>query len=99
MVGRGGGPGLDRVHDVDGVTYNPRVARRGLAYVRPYRRQVALAAGLTVVSAAATLATPYLVKVAIDAHIAVGDLAGLSVVILVALVVQVVNYVAAARQV
>ncbi|HYY89137.1 MAG TPA: ABC transporter ATP-binding protein, partial [Chloroflexota bacterium] len=98
-VGRGGGPGLDRVHDVEGIAYNPRIARRALAYVRPYRRQVALAAGLTLVSAAANLVTPYLVKIAIDAHIAIGDFAGLSLVMLAALAVQGVNYLASARQV
>jgi ABC-type multidrug transport system fused ATPase/permease subunit len=99
IIGRGGGPGLDHVHDVEGVAYNPRIARRALAYVGPYRAQIAVAVVLTLISAAANLLTPYLVKVAIDSHIAVGDLPGLSIVILIAVGVQVVNYVAQARQV
>ena len=67
MVGRGGGPGLDRVHDVEDVAYNPQVARRALAYVAPHKRPVLIALVLTLISAAGNLATPYLVKVAIDA--------------------------------
>ena len=42
---------------------------------------------------------PYLVKVAIDEHIAVGDITGLTVITAVTLVVYLINYVASARQI
>jgi ATP-binding cassette subfamily B protein len=51
--------------------------RRLLAYLRPYRRQVAIAFGAIVVGTGAALAQPYLIKVAIDDHIAVGRTEGL----------------------
>src|SRR5256712_3246195 len=51
--------------------------RRLLAYLRPYWRQVALALVAIIAGAAAALAQPYLIKVAIDRHIATGRLAGL----------------------
>ena len=51
--------------------------RRLLAYLRPYWRQVAVAFGAIVVGTGAALAQPYLIKVAIDDHIAVGRTEGL----------------------
>lgn len=57
--------------------YDPHVARRLLEFVRPYRRLVALAVGLLLLLGAAEAARPWLIKLAIDDHIAVGDVAGL----------------------
>ena len=51
--------------------------RRLLAYLGPYWRQVAVAFGAIVVGTGAALAQPYLIKVAIDDHIAVGRTEGL----------------------
>src|SRR6059036_1509418 len=51
--------------------------RRLLAYLRPYWRQVAIALVAIVAGAAAQLAQPYLIKLAIDRHIATGRLDGL----------------------
>src|SRR5436190_15660548 len=51
--------------------------RRLLAYLWPYWRQVAVAFVAIVAGAAAQLAQPYLIKTAIDRHIATGQLAGL----------------------
>jgi ATP-binding cassette subfamily B multidrug efflux pump len=60
-----------------GKAYDARLMRRLMRYVWPQRRS-ALAA-LVAISAAAVLqlALPYLTKVAIDQHIATGNLAGL----------------------
>jgi ABC-type multidrug transport system fused ATPase/permease subunit len=58
--------------------FDPRLLLRLLVYVRPYWRRMVLALFFTLAGAALTLATPYLVKVAIDQNIAAGDTAGLS---------------------
>jgi len=52
---RGGGPGgmgLNNLADEDGVVYNPRVARRALAYLAPFRIDVLFVVLMTFVSAA-----------------------------------------------
>jgi ATP-binding cassette subfamily B protein len=63
--------------EVLGKAYDGRLMRRLIGYLRPYRRQVAVALIAIIVGAAAQLAQPYLIKVAIDRHIASGQLAGL----------------------
>ncbi|MEJ5198404.1 MAG: ABC transporter ATP-binding protein, partial [Anaerolineae bacterium] len=82
-IGAGGmrmGPGgaLERFGGRDEThPFDPQVALRLLAFVRPYWRQMAAALLLMFVASLLTLATPYLIKVAIDQNIAQGDLAGL----------------------
>jgi len=51
--------------------------RRLLTYLQPYWRQVALAAVAITIGAIVSLAQPYLMKVAIDRHVATGQLEGL----------------------
>ena len=51
--------------------------RRLLVYLRPYWRQVAVAFVAIIVGSAASLAQPYLIKIAIDRYIAQRQLAGL----------------------
>ena len=67
------------IHDDDvlGKAYDAVLMRRLLAYLRPYWRQVAIAFGGIVVGTGAALAQPYLIKIAIDDHIATGRTAGL----------------------
>lgn len=67
------------VHDDDilGKTYDARLMRRLLGYVRPYRTLMAVAFVAIVAQSALQLVQPYLVKIAIDDHIATGELAGL----------------------
>jgi ATP-binding cassette subfamily B protein len=64
--------------EILGKAYDARLMRRLLHYLRPYWRQVALALIAIVVGSAASLVQPYLIKVAIDRHIATGQLAGLN---------------------
>ena len=64
--------------DTAGRVYDARLAGRVWAYTRPYRGAVALSAALFPLLAAVDLIQPYLVKVAIDAHILQGDWPGLS---------------------
>ncbi len=53
------------------------LVQRLLAYLRPYRRWVALAVLLLLLGSLLQLVGPYLTKIAIDDHIRVGDLGGL----------------------
>lgn len=62
--------------------YDARLLRRLLGYLRPYRSAVALAVVLLMLASAASLVGPYIVRVAIDEHIAPGRPAGLGLVIL-----------------
>jgi ABC-type multidrug transport system fused ATPase/permease subunit len=76
-LNRGAGPGmLANVADVDGAVYNPRVTRRALAYVLPHRWGVAVALAMTVAQAALMTIGPVWTKVAIDDHVATGDIVG-----------------------
>jgi ATP-binding cassette subfamily B protein len=63
--------------EVLGKAYDARLMRRLLMYLRPYWRQVLLALLAILAGAAGQLAQPYLIKTAIDQHIATGRLEGL----------------------
>jgi len=63
--------------EVLGKAYDARLMRRLLQYLRPYRRQVAVAFAAIIVGSTASLAQPYLIKTAIDRYIAVGRTEGL----------------------
>jgi ABC-type multidrug transport system fused ATPase/permease subunit len=78
-----GGGGMNRgmlgsVADEDGVAYDPRITRRALAYLNPYRWSVAFALLMTVAQATLLTIGPVLIKVAIDDHVPNGDIAGMS---------------------
>ncbi len=70
------------IHDEDvlGKAYDARLMRRLLTYLRPYRRQVALATAAIVGHSALELAPPYLVKLVIDRYIPARDVEGLTLV-------------------
>lgn len=73
------GPGmLNNVADVDGAAYDPRIARRALAYLAPHKGGVAVALLMTLAQAVLTTLGPVLTKIAIDNHVATGDVAGMS---------------------
>jgi ATP-binding cassette subfamily B multidrug efflux pump len=63
--------------DILGKAYDARLMRRLLVYLLPYWRQVAIALVTIVVGGIASLAQPYLLKVAIDRYIAARQLTGL----------------------
>ena len=67
------------LHDEEvlGKAYDSVLMRRLLQYLRPYGRYVALALTAIIGNAGLQLAQPYLMKVAIDQHIATGALEGL----------------------
>jgi ATP-binding cassette, subfamily B, multidrug efflux pump len=63
--------------EVLGKAYDSVLMRRLLQYLRPYQRLVVFALAAIISNAGLQLAQPYLMKVAIDQHIATGSLAGL----------------------
>src|SRR5215831_6381320 len=76
---RGGGPGgmgLQNVADEDGAVYDPRIARRALAYLGPYKLDALLVVLMTFTSAGLLTVGPVLTKIAIDDHVARDDILG-----------------------
>src|SRR3954468_13955295 len=80
--------------DILGKAYDARLMRRLLAYLRPYWRAVAFAFVAILVGAAAALAQPYLMKVAIDRYIAARQLEGLDQLAVVYVVILLVAFAA-----
>ncbi len=75
--------------EVLGKAYDSRLMKRLLTYLWPYKHYAALALVAMVANAAFQLAQPWLMKVAIDRYIKVGDLHGVGVIALLFLVVLV----------
>jgi ATP-binding cassette subfamily B multidrug efflux pump len=67
------------IHDEEilGKAYDARLMRRLLGYLWPYRLHVAVALASIICASVLQLAQPYLMKLAIDRHIATGNLDGL----------------------
>jgi ATP-binding cassette subfamily B multidrug efflux pump len=60
-----------------GKAYDPQITRRLLTYLRPYRRQLLIALVFMIISTLANISGPYLIKVALDNGMAMGDLGAL----------------------
>jgi len=73
-----GGPLELHQEDALGKAYDARLVRRLWRFIRPYRGLFWLSVLCLPVSSAFMLAQPYLLKIAIDRHVAVGDAKGLS---------------------
>ena len=73
--------------EVLGQAYDARLMRRLLGYLRPHRRSVGIALAAISAGSVLQLAQPWLTKVAIDDHIAVGVTEGLDRVALAFLLV------------
>ena len=78
--------------EILGKAYDARLMRRLLSYLRPYWRSVLVALVAIVSASTLQLAQPYLIKVAIDEHIAVGDVSGLGFLAAVYVAVLVVSF-------
>jgi ATP-binding cassette subfamily B multidrug efflux pump len=78
--------------EVLGKAYDSRLMRRLLQYLRPYWRQVLVALAAIVVGGAASLAQPYLIKVAIDRFVATRQADGLNGLAALFLLVLVVAF-------
>ncbi|HLY66324.1 MAG TPA: ABC transporter ATP-binding protein [Chloroflexota bacterium] len=93
------GPGLHDIPDEVGAAYNPRVTRRAMTYIKPYRKQVILAVIVTIAAGLMNMIGPYLVKIAIDSDIvAQRNLPGLTVVIALTLGVYRAYFLFTAKQ-
>ncbi len=73
------GPGgvLESLGSKEESQIRGQVLLRLVGFLAPYKRQMAVAALLMLISTAASLLAPYLTKIAIDENIASGDVAGL----------------------
>ncbi len=80
--------------EILGKAYDARLMRRLMQYLRPYSRQVGVALAAIGFGSAASLAQPYLIKVAIDRYIATGRLEGLDRVALLYLAILVTAFAA-----
>jgi ATP-binding cassette subfamily B multidrug efflux pump len=78
--------------EILGKAYDGRLMRRLLTYLRPYWRQVGVALVAIIAGAAAQLAQPYLIKLAIDRFIAVRRLDGLERLALAYLAILVAGF-------
>ncbi|TFH65829.1 MAG: ABC transporter ATP-binding protein [Candidatus Zixiibacteriota bacterium] len=81
-----------REEDKLGKGYDSKLMSRLLQYLKPYRRYVALAITLLVISSAFGLAGPYLVKIAIDNYITASDFGGLQQIALIYLLFLFVQF-------
>ena len=80
--------------EVLGKAYDSRLMRRLLQYLRPYSRQVLLALAAIVVGGVASLAQPYLIKIAIDRFVATRQVEGLNGLAALFLLVLIVAFAA-----
>jgi ATP-binding cassette subfamily B multidrug efflux pump len=80
--------------EILGKAYDARLMRRLLQYLRPYWRSVLVALAAIVVGGLASLAQPYLIKVAIDRYISERQLAGLDGLAAIYFIVLVVAFAA-----
>lgn len=75
-------------------SYDARIARRLLGFMAPYRWKFALALILMLVSSAAAVSGPYLVKIAIDSGLRSGSVTVLRRTVLIYLIVALVQWAA-----
>ncbi|MBI4789732.1 MAG: ABC transporter ATP-binding protein, partial [Chloroflexi bacterium] len=68
--------------DAETHALDRRIIARLLGYLRPHWQRMVAAILLMLISSALTLAAPYIIKIAIDQHIAQGDVTGLTSVAL-----------------
>jgi ATP-binding cassette, subfamily B, multidrug efflux pump len=71
------------ITEVEGQYFNRRVVLRMVGYFLPYWRSITLAFIAMLVITGLTLLAPYLLKLAIDQYIAVGDMDGLTRIALI----------------
>lgn len=86
-------PPVSTDDDVLGKAYDARLMRRLLQFMTPHRASIARAFAAIVGLSVLQLAPPYLTKIAIDTHIATGELDGLDTLAILFAVVLVVSYV------
>jgi ATP-binding cassette subfamily B multidrug efflux pump len=73
--------------------YDPQISRRLFGFLRPYRWRFSLAMVLMLISSAAAVAGPYLVKIAIDEGLGTGSIPVLRQTVLLYLVIAVLQWI------
>jgi len=68
---------LEKEKESAGEILDMKVLRQLYTYVKPYQKQFYFLVGLTIALAILAPTRPYLIQIAIDEHVAVGDAAGL----------------------
>ena len=76
-----------------GNAYDARLMRRILKYARPYKKLMFGGVLLTLLASFLQLVGPYLTKIAIDDYIAVKDLSGLYLILIIYLVVLILVFI------
>jgi len=77
---------------VTGKVFDWKITQQLLAYLKPYKRHMVEGVLLMLAGAGIALVVPYLIKTAIDEHIAAGNMAGLSRLALVILVAYILDF-------
>src|SRR2546425_10027099 len=84
--------------EVLGKAYDSRLMRRLVAYLRPYKSYVALALALILLESSLEVAFPGLTKLAIDRYIAAANIAGLTTIAVIYVLMLLVRFVCASAE-
>src|SRR3989475_4596824 len=84
--------------EVLGKAYDSRLMRRLVAYLRPYKSYVALALALILLESSLEVAFPWLTKIAIDRYIAAANIAGLTTIAAVYVVLLLIKWASASAE-
>ena len=85
---------LEKEKESAGEILDMKVLRQLYTYVKPYQKQFYFLVFLTLALAILAPARPYLIQIAIDEHVAIGDAAGLLKIIYVQVVLMVIQAIA-----
>src|SRR5438094_9229879 len=81
--------------EVLGKAYDSRLMRRLVTYLRPYKSYVALALALILLESSLEVAFPWLTKIAIDRYIAAANIAGLTTLAVIYVLLLLLRFVGA----
>ena len=68
------------------------IISRLLSYLKPYRKKVIVALMLSIISSMLFVVRPYLIKVAIDDYLTVGNLNGLKIFLIVFIIIYFLRF-------
>ena len=85
---------LEKEKESAGEILDMKVLRQLYTYVKPYQKQFYFLVFLTLALAILAPARPYLIQIAIDEHVAIGDAAGLLKIIYVLVILMVIQAIA-----
>jgi len=80
--------------EITGKAYDARLMKRLLAFTKPYKKLILAGVILTLLASFLQLLGPYLTKVAIDRYIALNNISGLLLILIIYLLVMIFVFVA-----